>query len=85
MKEKYDFIGREIKRKTHNLTWNSAQNDPINFRIKGFSFHDFEDEFRHSRWDFSLFSERNLTFKHFLDTKINQEEEERKRFKEWDI
>ena len=29
------------------LTQNSAQNDLIDRRIKGSSFHNFEDEFRH--------------------------------------
>ena len=30
--------------KIHNLTQSRARNDPINRRIHGFSFHDFEDE-----------------------------------------
>ena len=30
--------------KTHNLTQSRARNDPINRRIHGFLFHDFEDE-----------------------------------------
>ena len=30
--------------KTHNLTQSRAQNNPINRRIYGFSFRDFEDE-----------------------------------------
>ena len=30
--------------KTHNLTQSHARNDPINHRIPGFSFRDFEDE-----------------------------------------
>ena len=30
--------------KTRNLTQSRARNDPINWRIHGFSFRDFEDE-----------------------------------------
>ena len=30
--------------KTHNLTQSCARNDPINFRIHGFSFRDFQDK-----------------------------------------
>ena len=30
--------------KTRNLTQSSTRNDPINHRIHGFSFRDFEDE-----------------------------------------
>ena len=52
LKLKYDVIRRKIKRKTRFLTQDSARNDPIDFRIKGFSFHDFEDSRRHSITDF---------------------------------
>ena len=62
-----------------------AQNDTIDRRIKGFSFRDFEDEVQHSRGDFSLFFQWNLTFKNSLDAKIDLEEEKRKRFKDWDV
>ena len=34
----------KIKMKIHNLTQSCARNDPINRRIHGFSFCDFEDE-----------------------------------------
>ena len=54
-KLKFDVIGRDIRRKTQILTWNSTRNDPINHMLKGSSFRNFEDEFRHSRSDFSLF------------------------------
>ena len=30
--------------KTHNLTQSRARNDPINRRIHGYSFRDFEDK-----------------------------------------
>ena len=35
---------RKIKIKTHNLTQSRARNDPINRRIHGFLFRDFEDK-----------------------------------------
>ena len=64
----------------------SAQNDPIDCRIKGFSFCDFKDSYRHSRGKFSLFFWQNLTFNHSLDTKMSLEEEEAsKRLNDWDI
>ena len=64
-------------RKTQIITQDSAQNDLIDRRIKGFSFRDFEDDHRHSRSDFFLFSPRNLTFKHSLYVEIDLEDEER--------
>ena len=85
LKLKYDVIGRDIRRKTRILTLNSARNDPIDRQIKGSSFHDFEDEFWHSRTNSSLFSPQNLTFKHSLEAKIDLEEEKSKRFKDWDV
>ena len=66
-KLKSDVIAREISMKTQILTQNSVQNNPFDHRIKCFSFYDFEDKFRHSRSNFSLFSPRNITFKHSLD------------------
>ena len=35
---------QKIKIKTHNLTQSRAQNDPINCRMHGYSFRDFEDK-----------------------------------------
>ena len=64
-------------RKTRIITRDSAQNDLIDRWIKGFSFHDFEDDHQHSRSNFFLFSPRNLTFKHSLDVEIDLEDEER--------
>ena len=61
------------------------QNDPIDHQIKRFLFCDFENKVRHSRGYFSLFSRRNLTFKHSLDVEIDVEEDERKRFKALDV
>ena len=81
-KWKDNDIGRNILMKTHNLTGNRARNDPIDHRIKGFSFHDFDDKIHHSRGDFSLFFQQNLDFKHSLEAKIDLEEEEIKRFKD---
>ena len=63
-------------RKTQILNQNNAQNDPIDHRIKGSLFRDFEDKFWHSRNDFSRFSPQNLAFKHSLDTNITIEDEE---------
>ena len=79
---KYDVIGSEIRRKTQILTPNSDQSGLIDHLIKGSSFRNFEDEFWHLGSNFSLFSPRNLTFKHSLDAKIDIEEEESKRFKD---
>ena len=79
---KSDVIRREIRKKSRILTRNSTGNDSIVCQVKGSSCCDFEDEFHHSRSDFSLFSPRNLTFKPSLDAKIDQEEDENKRFKD---
>ena len=68
--------------KTQILTRDSARNDPIDRRIKGFLFRDFEDDCWHSRNNFSIFSPQNLTFKHSLDEEIDLEDEESKRFKD---
>ena len=85
LKLKFDVTRREIRRKILNITLNRAQNGSIDHWIKGSSFHNFEDEFQHSRGDFSLFSKQNLTFKHSLDAEIDLDEEESKRFKDWDV
>ena len=69
-------------RKIRIPTRDSARNDPIDCQIKGFLFCNFEDECRHSRIDFSLFSPRNLTFKHSVDVEIDLEAKESKRFKD---
>ena len=37
------------------LTRDNDRNGPIDWGIKGFSFHDFEDDRRHLRGEFSLF------------------------------
>ena len=81
-KLKSNVIGRQIMRKTQTLTQDSARIDPIAHRIKGFSFRKFEDDRQHSRSDFPLFSQRNLTFKHSLDMEEYLEDEEGKRFKD---
>ena len=65
--------GRKIRRKTHNLTQDSDQNDPTDRRIKGFSFCDFEDDCQCSRGKFSLFFRQNLTFNHFINTDMSLE------------
>ena len=69
-----------MKIKTRFLTQDSAQIDPISLRIRGFSFCEFKDNFWHSRIDFSLFFERNLTFKHSLDVEVDLEAKGIKRF-----
>ena len=58
-----------------------TRNDPIDRQIKGFSFCNLEDDRQHPRSDFSLFSPRNLTFKHSLDAEIGLEDKESKRVK----
>ena len=67
------------------LTRNIAQNDPIDWRIKGTLLCDFEHEFWHLRSDFLQFSQWNLTFKHSLDAEVDVEEEESKSFKDWNV
>ena len=76
---------KKIGKKTYNLTWSHARKDPIDYQIKGFSFHDFENKIWHSRGDFSLFFRWNFNFKHSLDVEINLDEEEIERFKDWDV
>ena len=84
-KLKPNVIGENIMKKTRNLTQNHTWTDPIDRRIKEFSFLHFEDEFRHSRDDSPQFSLKNLTFKHFLDAKIDLWDEESKRINHWDV
>ena len=55
----------------------SARIDSISRGIKGFSFYEFEDNHWHSRTDFSLFSQQNLTFKHSFDAEIDLEVKDR--------
>ena len=55
-KLKYNVIERKARRKTRILTRDSARIDPIDCRIKGFSFREFKDDRRDRRIDFSLFS-----------------------------
>ena len=71
-----------IRRKAHNLTQDNYQNDPIDRRIKGISFHVFEDDRRCSRCKFSLFSQQNLTSNHFVDMEKSLEVIGSKRFKD---
>ena len=59
-KLKYDVIGREITRKTQIVTRDNTGIDPIDRRIRGFSFREFEDDRRHSRSDVPLFSQQTL-------------------------
>ena len=59
--------------KTRFLTQDSAQIDLISCQIKGYSFHEFEDDRWHSRIDFSLFSQWNLIFKNSSDAEISLE------------
>ena len=68
--------------KTQFLTQDNAWVDPISCRINGYSFCEFEDNPWHSRIDFSLFSQRNITFKYSVDTKIDLEAIGSKRFKD---
>ena len=70
----------KIRRKALILTQDSAQNDRIDHRIKGFSLSDFEDDRPHLRSNFSLFFSPNLTFKHFLDVIIDLEAKKSKIF-----
>ena len=56
--------------------------DPITLWIKGFSFHEFEDDRWHLRINFSLFSQQNLPFKYSSDAEIDLEAIKIKRFKD---
>ena len=69
-------------RKIHNQTRDSDQNDPINRWIQGFSYHDFEDDHRRSRNEFSLYFRRNLTFNHSVDAEMSLEVIESNIFKD---
>ena len=64
--------------KTCNLTQSCARNDPINCRIQGFSFRNFENAVRRSRCDFFLLLQPILDFKHSLDAEMSLEELETK-------
>ena len=66
----------------HNQTRDSNQNDLINLRIPGFSFHDFENDIQCSRGKFSLFDRRNLTFNHSVYKEMSLEVIGSKRFKD---
>ena len=60
LKLKSNATGRKIRWKTRNLTQSRTWNDPINRRIKGFPLYNFEGEIQRSRYDFFLFSPKNL-------------------------
>ena len=62
-------------------TQDSTRIDSIAHRIRGFLFCEFEDNRWHSRIDFSIFSQQNLTFKHSLDREVSLEAKLSKRFK----
>ena len=79
------MIQDTIRRKTHNLTRNHSRNDPIDHRIKSFSFRNFKDKIRHSRGNLCLVLWQNLDFKDSLDAEIDLKEEETKRVKYWDV
>ena len=66
----------------HNLTQDSDRNDPINRQIQGFSFRNFENDYRCSRGEFSLFNGRNLASNHFVDAEMILEVIGSKRFKD---
>ena len=72
-------------RKTYNLTKDNTQNDPIDLRIKGFSWCNFEDERWYWRGEFSLFFWQNLTFNQSLDEGLSLEDKEGERFKDLDV
>ena len=75
---KYKSNGKwwKIKMKTCNLTQIRARNDPINRRMHGYSFHNFEDKNWHSRYDLSLLPRSIFDFMHSSDTKTCQEGKE---------
>ena len=65
--------------KTHNLTQSRARNDPINRRMHGYSFRDFEDKNWHLRCDFSLLPRSISDFKCSSDAEMCHEGKEIKR------
>ena len=67
--------------KTQFLTQDSAQIDPIARWIRGFSFREFEDDRWRSRINFSIFSQRNVTFKYSSDAEVSLEARGSKIFK----
>ena len=81
-KSQIDDTWREIREKTRSLTRDSDRNDPINYRMQGFSFHDFENDHPCSRDEFSLIDRRNLTYNHFVDAKASLEESRSERLKD---
>ena len=70
--------------KTCDLTRSRAQNDPINYRIQGFSFRDFKNEVRCLRYDFFQFSQPN-DLKHSSDVEMRLEEDEFNSFSDCDV
>ena len=78
---KSNVIGENIRIKTLFLTQDSTRIDPISIWIKGYSYREFEENCWHLRIGFSLFSQRNLTFKHSVYAEIDLEAIGNKRFK----
>ena len=77
--------GRKVRGKTGNLIQDSDRNDPINRRIEGFSFRDFENDRRCSRDEFFLIDRRNLTFNISVDTEMSLEVIRSERFKDGSV
>ena len=75
-KLKSNVIGQNFMKKTCNLGQNCTQNDPINHRIKAFHSACWEINIWSSYYNFFLFSQWNLDFKHSPDVEMSQEEEE---------
>ena len=71
-----------LEGKTHILTQDSDWNDPINHRIQGFSFRNFENDRQCSRDEFSLINQRNLNFNHSVDAEMGIEAIRSERFKD---
>ena len=68
--------------KTQFLTQDRARIDPIARWIRGFSFRKFEGDLWRSKFDFSLFSQRNLIFKYSSYAEMSLEAKGSKRFKD---
>ena len=82
-KLKDNDIGRNIRKKTHNLTQSRTPIDPLIARSRA-----FHSVISKTKFDIQepispySFLGRNLNFKHFLDVKMSLEEEKIKRFKD---
>ena len=63
----------------------NTQSNPINCRIQGFSFHDFENKVWRSICDFFRFPWSISDFKHSMDAEMSLEDAKIKRFSDCSV